>query len=419
MWTWVYIAVGGVAIAQFGWWTAAQFRRRRLAASEFRLRQNQMRSLLDQQQLTGAQQTQALPNGNWRGFRRFEVSRVVKEADQITSVYLAPRDGKPIASFRPGQHLTLRLNIPGQSKPTIRCYSLSDSWRPDHFRITVKTCPPPPDVPEALAGLASSFINQQLQEGAVVECKAPAGSFYLDLPPSRPIVMLSAGIGITPMISMLNHELAAGSQRLMLLVVAVRNSQQHAFRKHLEACQQQAANFKVLTCYSNPLPEDRQGRDYDFQGRADVGLLQQVLPHREFDFFMCGPPPFMSALYQGLIDWGVPDARIHFEAFGPASVKRVQPADATTQPAETSSLRCRVEFIDSGRQAEWNEQFDNLLDMAETLQIPLDSGCRAGNCGTCEVEIEGPVEHATEAHVPAGKCLACIARPTGDIKIKA
>src|SRR2546428_17383 len=150
----------------------------------------------------------------WNGYRKFTLAKKVPECEDVISFYLAPHDGKPLPPFRPGQYLTFQLNIPGSTKPVIRCYSLSDGpSHPDRYRVTIKKALPPPDQPQAPLGMASSFFCERLKEGDILDVKAPGGNFCLELASEKPVVLISGGVGITPMLSMLNAIVESGSKR--------------------------------------------------------------------------------------------------------------------------------------------------------------------------------------------------------------
>ena len=357
---------------------------------------------------------------SWKGFRAFRVDRLVKETDVCTSVYLVPDDGKPIVSFRPGQHLTFRFQIPGQSKPVVRCYSLSDGPGKSYYRISVKQVPPPRDKPELPSGRASTYINRQLEVGQRIEVKAPSGSFYLNEDSLKPIVLLAGGIGVTPMVSMLDQLVAQGSTRPILVAYGVNFSTDQAFKSYFEEIARQHANVNLLVCYSSPLPEDKLGVDYQVKGFVSADLLKRALPTLECEFYMCGPPPFLNSIFEGLLAWGVPEEEIRFEAFGPASIGKKKPDEAGDEAAKVEAVP--VKFAASELSVSWDGSCDSLLEFAESNGVPIDSGCRAGSCGTCSTElISGKVSYpeGQKVNCDPGQCLVCVARPNGPIELGA
>jgi ferredoxin-NADP reductase len=361
---------------------------------------------------------------SWTGLRKFTVERKVFEAEGIASFYLRPHDGQPIPPFEPGQYLTFQFRIPGQTKHVVRCYSLSDGpTRRDHYRITVKELPPPRDKPEAPPGLASAHLHRGIAEGDTLDVRAPNGHFYLDRSSSAPVVLIGGGIGLTPMLSMLTTICDSDDRRETWLFYGVRHGGEHILPETLAGFQRAHPNVRVVVCYSEPRPEDRAGRDYDHENRVSVDLLRRHLPGPNYQFYLCGPPPMMQALYQDLRDWGAPESAINYEAFGPATVKTTHQATSTESATSGASEDAvEVEFARSGRTVSWRPDDGALLDVAEAHDIAIDCGCRAGNCGTCLTAIkDGEVGYLSEPGVPPeeGSCLTCIAVPKGRLVLDA
>jgi len=356
----------------------------------------------------------------WNGFRKFEIARKFQEGGGICSFYLVPHDKKALPSFHPGQYLTFQLSIPGQPKPVIRCYSLSDGpYAKDYYRVSIKKLGPPPKNPDAPPGLSSNFFHDQLEEGDILDVKAPSGHFYLDQTKETPVVLIGGGVGLTPVLSMLNAIVASGSQREAWFFYGVRNRAEHVMADYLRQVADEHDNVHLQICYSDPSDDDVQGRHYDQAERVSVALFKRLLPSNNYDFYICGPPPMMDALTADLEDWGVPRDHIHFEAFGPASVKRVTHAEGSAQPA---AGEFDVRFEKAGKTVKWSEASGSILDLAEANGLALDFGCRAGNCGTCKVALrDGKVDYINEpgAEVEDGTCLACIARPAGNLVVDA
>ena len=325
------LLICGAAILQFALWSTIGLRTYSANKKQFAVSQELLREKIREH----GKSRKVLDDGHWQGYRWFRVAKLVQETEICTSVYLQPEDGKPICSFRPGQHLTFKFQIPGEAKPVIRCYSLSDSPQPDHYRITVKKNFPPADSPNLPAGKASSFINETLMVGDRLEVKAPSGKFFLDEDSDSPVVLLAGGIGITPMISMINRLLSLNSERSILLLYGVTHGADQAFRNELRQLANDHHNFHLVSCFSHPRPADVLGTDYEVAGFASVDLLRKLLPDPRCLFYLCGPPPFMTALYDGLIEWGVPGSRINYEAFGPASIGKAR-NKPTTQPRKRS-----------------------------------------------------------------------------------
>ncbi len=361
--------------------------------------------------------------GSWNGFRKFEIVRKRQEGGGICSFYLQPHDRKPLPPFEPGQYLTFQLHVPGQAKPVVRCYSLSDSPRhPDYYRVSIKKLPPPRDKPDMAPGLSSSFFHDHLDEGDIVDAKAPGGHFFLDTTKSHPVVLIGGGVGLTPVLSMLNDICESGSQRETWFFYGCRNGAEHIMRDHFARIRKEHDNVRLHVCYSDPRPDhDVAGRDYDHAGRVSIDLFKSLLPSSNYEYYLCGPPPFMESLVGGLEAWGVPEAAIHFEAFGPATVKRTPTVQhATAEAAAAGGLEVR--FAKSGKAFAWSTASASLLDFAEEHGVVIDFGCRAGNCGTCLTAIKaGEIAYVNPpgATPEAGSCLTCIAVPKTNLTLDA
>lgn len=361
----------------------------------------------------------------WSGFRKFTVHKKVPEVEHVCSFYLVPHDGKPLPPFRPGQYLTFRLHIPGEKQPTVRCYSLSDSAsRTDYYRVTIKKILPPPGAAEARPGLASSYFHDQLREGDIVDVKAPAGQFWLDMSQPHPVVLLAGGIGITPLLSMLNTVIDSGLRRDVWFFYGIRNGSEYVMKEHLEKFARGARErVRLHVCFASPAEGDLKGNGTYHAERVSVDLLKRVLPLNNFDFYLCGPPPMMQALTDGLTSWGVPEAKIHYEAFGPATVKKVKLKEESAEAAQAAAPPVfTVAFAKSGKQCRWTASQGPLLDLAEANGVHIDFGCRAGNCGTCLTAVKsGNVAYLSDhgAISEEGSCLTCVAVPKSDLVLDA
>lgn len=355
---------------------------------------------------------------SWNGFRKFRIVSKVKETHDITSFYLSPHDGKPLPGFLPGQFLTFQFHIPNSTQPVVRCYSLSDSpYHPERYRVSIKKVPPPRDEPSAPAGLVSNYFHENLNEHDIVDVKAPSGHFCLGMNEKTPVVLLAGGVGITPLLSMLNALVEIESQREIWFFLGVRNKKEHMMKEHLEKIAKENLNVNLKIFYSSPEKTDVKDEDYHVEGRVTVNNFKSFLPSNNYDFYICAPPPMVKDLRADLSAWGVPKANIHFEAFGPATVKKCK-TDSTKEQTPKIDIR----FTKSGKILPWNPNLTSLLEFAEKNGIPLDSGCRAGNCGTCLTAIKnGEVTYVGEPGSPPeeGSCLACIAIPKGNLTLDA
>ena len=357
---------------------------------------------------------------SWQGHRKFVVTKINREASDIASLYLKPHDERPLPGFRPGQHLTFKFDIPGERRLVNRCYSLSDGPLPEHYRITVKRVPPPPgkDVPP---GRSSNYINDAIKEGDILDVKAPKGDFFLDLSQRTPVVLVGGGIGITPFISMLAALSAQGFQREAWLFYGVRTGADHVFKSYLEQLAKKHDSFHLYVVYSGVDPADLPAGGNYHHGRVSLELLARILPSNNYAFYVCGPPAMMNSLVPALLDWGVARSRIHFEAFGPASIKGFEPVNKVPLAAPTQTA-FKITFSRSGKTLAWDPGFDSLLAFGTAKGVAMDSGCSAGECLTCEIALKsGSVHYVKEpSEAPdTGNCLPCVCVPQSDLEIDA
>lgn len=357
----------------------------------------------------------------WNGFRKFQVAKKLQECSGVSSFYLKPHDGKPLPPYKPGQYITFQLNIPGVSKPVVRCYSLSDSpHHSDYYRVTIKKEPAPPNRPELPPGVASSFFCDRVKEGDILDVKAPGGGFFLDMSKDTPVVLVSGGVGVTPMLSMANAIVASGSRREAWFFFGARNRTEHIHKEEMLKLAAEHDNIHLNVCYSRPDAEDKKGVDYHHEGRVSVELFKELLPSNNFEYFLCGNGAFMKSITDGLEEWGVPEKNVYFEAFGPATVKKK--TAAPTAAAEAGPTGIEVTFSKTGKKCSWSAATGSLLDFALEQGVRIDSGCRAGSCGSCLVAIKsGDVEYVTEPgeKPESGSCLTCICKPRGNLVLDA
>ncbi|MDB9525794.1 2Fe-2S iron-sulfur cluster-binding protein [Oscillatoria sp. CS-180] len=351
----------------------------------------------------------------WTDWRDFVVARKVTESNEITSFYLKPQDSGALPSFQPGQFLTIKLDVPDQPRPVIRTYSLSDySVSPDYYRLSIKRegAPKNQDVPP---GIASNFMHDQIHEGAIIPCKPPAGKFVLDVQRDRPAVLISNGVGITPMISMAKAVAVTNPNRPIWFLHGARNGDFHAFREALLAIAPNNPNFTVHYRYSRPRPDDDGG--YHSTGYVDVDLVKSLLTPRfmasDAEYFLCGSPSFMDSLRDGLAEWGVPREQVYFESFAkPVSQAKTAPAVATETDGVVETAE--VVFAQSGKTAQWSADDGTLLEFAEAQGLSPDFSCRAGICLTCMCRVkEGEVayEEPPSGTPDDGHALICVAKP--------
>jgi ferredoxin-NADP reductase len=353
----------------------------------------------------------------WSGYRPFVMEQRVRESETITSFYLAPEDGEPLPAFKPGQFVNLRLEIPGRAEPLFRTYTLSDKPDPARYRITVKR---EPGTDEHPPGVGSNYFHNSLSPGTRLWASAPRGEFHLDPLEKTPAALISAGVGLTPMISMLSAIVASGSGRPVWFIHGARNGREQAMGELVRRLGRAHANVHVHVLYSRPTVSDRPGRDYDAAGYVDGVLLQRLLPHSDLDFYLCGPGSFMDSLRNSLLSSGVDEQRIHCEHFNAV----LTPADAPVpEPPVTEGRQnqsVQVRFARSRVVACWEPGRASILELAETAGLSPDSACRAGVCQICMQRlVQGEVAYSTEpAQAPEpGFILPCCARPVTDVVV--
>jgi len=358
------------------------------------------------EQATARLQAKALGD-QWRPLR---VARIEAQSHNIRSIYLEPADGAGLPLFQAGQHLPLRFNIDGDVH--IRTYSLSSAPSDDFFRISVKR-----------DGRVSTHLHEQIRVGDLLEARAPQGHFTVAPHERRPLVLLAAGVGITPLLSMLREVVYQGLRtrriRPTWFIQSSRTLADQPFRHELDRLLEDAGDaVRVVRLLSQPEAEAIQGEDFDLCGRIDVALLKDLLTVEDYDqpdFVVCGPGSFTQALYDGLRELDIRDSRIHAETFGPSTLRRRPDPDAVVieqPPAATASVP--VVFQRSAKEARWQPEGGSLLELAESRGLRPEFSCRGGSCGTCKTRlISGQVHYPLPpAEVPDdGQVLICCAIP--------
>jgi nitric oxide dioxygenase len=251
--------------------------------------------------------------GGWVGWRQFVVKAKQPESDVITSFVLEPADGGPVVNFEPGQYTSVAVQVPRLGLRQIRQYSLSDAPNGRSYRISVKREAGPNPGEE---GYVSTLLHDQVQVGDSISLAAPYGNFFINVHATTPVVLISGGVGLTPMISMLNRVLQSPGREIVF-VHGARNSAVHAMKDHLRTVAAQHPNFKAFVFYDAPLPQDRQGKDYDFSGIVDIDKIADAIKLPDADYYICGPIPFMRLQHDALIARGIKEPKVHYEVFGP------------------------------------------------------------------------------------------------------
>jgi len=353
------------------------------------------------------------PPPAWRGFRPFRLSHKVRESGNVISLVLEPADGQPVAAALPGQFVVLRLG-PTSAPALMRSYSLSGEPSTVSYRVSVK---------REAHGAASAYVDDQLRVGDIVHASAARGSFTLR-PGDTPVVLLSAGIGVTPVLAMLHALAAEASTREIWWLYGTRNGREHPFAEETRGLLTTLARRHSRICYSSPDPDDRPNVDFDAPGRLNMGAIQELNLPRNGDFYICGPSTFMSDLTAGLTALGVAPDHIHTEMFG--SGPSITPGIAASPrrpphlPTGPPGSGPTVSFARTGLNVRWGSSFQSLLELAEACDVPVRWSCRTGVCHTCEAGlVAGTIGYRPDpVDAPAdGNLLICCAQPEDDVVI--
>ena len=347
----------------------------------------------------------------WPGFKQMRVAQIHKESESVSSLVLAPGDGKALPVCQAGQFVVLRLLVDPAKPPVLRSYSLSDLPAADHFRISVKN---------ESNGIGSSFLCNRAREGDRLDVSAPRGSFTLR-PGESPVVLLSAGVGATPVMSMLHALAAERSQRKTWWIYGARNGREHPFAEESRSLLKQLPHGRAYIVYSQPAATDQVGADFDAHGHVDTALLEKIGVPQGSDFYLCGPTSFLRDTRDGLQSWGVPAGNVHTEIFG--SLEGITPGMAQVGhtphlPQGTPGSGPPVSFARSGITAPWDSKFGSLLEMAEACDVPVRWSCRTGVCHTCMTGlIGGSINYNPEPlERPApGNGLVCCSQPNAGV----
>lgn len=347
-----------------------------------------------------------LPRKEAVDYHVFSLTDKQKESDTITSFYFSSRSQQPISHYLPGQFLPVQLNIPGKDKPVQRSYTLSRAAANNSYRISVK---------REEQGLISTFLHDQVNIGDEIYVGEPMGQFIVQKS-AHAIVFISAGVGITPMIAMLEgviNELKEGmTPRPVWFIHGTQNSQTQAFNKQLNELACEYDWLTVHTVFSQPLASDKVGRTHHSEGRISIDLLKALLPFDQYNFYLCGPEGFMRAMYTGLANIGVDKNNIFYEFFGEGSIEAV---DELAVPVADTAM---VTFAKTNVSTEWTSDDGSLLEFAEEKGLTPAYGCRLGNCGACACQlISGEVSYSKKISrdaLPEGEVLICCAKPAKD-----
>jgi ferredoxin-NADP reductase/MOSC domain-containing protein YiiM/ferredoxin len=375
--------------------------------------QGSFRALLEDQDGSGnAGLAATSPPPAWPGFRHLNVTGIEPESDSVISIRLEDPDGAPLPAAQPGQYLTLRIHPDEEAGSVLRNYSLSG--RPDagYYRITVK---------REQDGTASGYLHNRLRVGDQLEIAAPRGTFILDHT-QAPVLLISAGIGATPVLAMLQALAEEHSGREIWWLHGARSSRDHSFAAEARGLLASLPNVRSHVCYSRPGPNDLEGREFDTSGRLSAPFLAELEPPRDAEAYLCGPTAFMEEISAGLAAMGLNASRIHTEPFGPAP--GLTPGIASTPartphpPAGQPGTGPTIEFARNNLSVPWSDDYASLLELAEACDVPVRWSCRTGVCHNCETTlIAGGVDYNPDPVEPPaeGNALICCSKPNGDI----
>jgi len=375
------------------------------------------RAVLSQAETSGgaagnAGLTAVSPPPAWPGFRSLTVTAVSRESDSVVSVLLADSAGTALPPPQPGQFLTLRLNVVSGARPLLRSYSLSGPPDAGSYRISVK---------REAHGAGSQFVHARVHPGDVLEAAAPRGTFILQ-PGDAPVLLISAGVGATPVLAMLHALAASGSARDVWWLHGARNRAEEPFAAESRSLLAGLAHGHRYVCFSHPDPGDMPGRDYQSAGRLSAPVLAGLGLPGDADAYLCGPAGFMADISAALVGLGIDGARVHTEIFGaaPSSTPGIAAAPALPPhvPAGPPGDGPEVAFARSGLTVRWGTGYASLLELAEACDVPVRWSCRTGVCHTCETALmSGTVSYSPDPiDEPAeGSTLICCSQPSADL----
>ncbi|MEV0151971.1 MULTISPECIES: MOSC and FAD-binding oxidoreductase domain-containing protein [unclassified Nonomuraea] len=351
------------------------------------------------------------PPPAWPGFRPLTVTHIQAESRSVFSLDLAAADGSALSAALPGQFLTVKVQPAGGVPPLIRSYSLSGEPGTGTYRISVKVEP---------HGAAGKELRAHIRVGDRLEAAAPRGTFCL-ADGDNPVVLLSAGVGVTPVLAMLHALARDRSTRQVWWLHGARDGTEHPFARESRDLIAALPDARSIVYYSRPASADRLGIDYAQAGRLSAECVPGLGLPTDADAYVCGPAAFMDSLTAALADAGLDSLRIHTEVFGAGSaitpgIKGSATVAAPHQPAGPAGTGPEVSFARSGLNVPWNDAQDSLLELAEACDVPVQWSCRTGVCHTCELAlISGTVAYSPDPVEPPadGNILICCAKPAG------
>jgi ferredoxin-NADP reductase/MOSC domain-containing protein YiiM len=349
------------------------------------------------------------------GFRPLAVTAINHESADVISLIMQSADGRPMPTALPGQYVVLRLQPSAGSSPLFRSYSLSGALSTERYRISVKIEP---------NGAAGTYLNEHVRVGDTLEVSSPRGSFILQSG-ERPVVLLSAGIGSTPVLAMLHALAEAHSARQVLWLHATRDGQHHPFAAEVRGLMGALTRGRGFVCYSKPASRDKIGEDFDTAGHLSRAIFEEVGVAREADVYLCGPTRFMADMTEILAAFGVAPERVHVEIFNGSESMTPGVVGAATRaphcPKDDADTGPLVSFARSGIAAHWKASaYQSILELAEACDVPVRWSCRTGVCHSCESGlVSGAVVYGPEPlDQPAdGNVLVCCSQPICDVAI--
>jgi ferredoxin-NADP reductase/MOSC domain-containing protein YiiM len=349
------------------------------------------------------------------GFRQLVVAAIDQECADVLSLTMQDPDGQPLPTALPGQYVVLRLPRTPGGPPFFRSYSLSGPASTKRYRISVKLEP---------NGAAGSYLREHVHVGDSLDVSSPRGSF-IPQPGERPVVLLSAGIGATPVLAMLHALAAVRSTRRVLWLHAARDRQHHPFGAEVRGLMPTLADGRSYVCYSRPDARDKMGEDFDAAGHLSRSVFDKIGFPQGADVYLCGPTRFMADMKEALAASGVARERIHVEIFNgsesmtPGVVSAA--ARAPHLPKDDADTGPLVSFARSGIAAHWEASaYQSILELAEACDVPVRWSCRTGVCHNCESGlVSGAVTYGPQPlEKPAdGNLLVCCSQPTRDVVI--
>jgi ferredoxin-NADP reductase/MOSC domain-containing protein YiiM/ferredoxin len=354
----------------------------------------------------------ASPPPAWKGFRQLKATAIEHESDSVISIRFEDPGGKPLPAARPGQYLTLRVQPNDAARPLLRNYSLSSPPGGGYYRVAVK---------REHDGAASGYLHSRLAVGDQLDVAAPRGTFILD-ESDDPVLLISAGIGATPVLAMLGALSERHSARQIWWLHSARSGREHSFARETRALLAECPNTLIRIYYSRPVPEDVEGRDFDTAGRLTPSLLLELEPPRNAQAYICGPTSFMNEVSAALASIGLDAARIRTEPFGPEAGSTpgiaAKPARAPHLPSGAGGDGPAIQFARSDLSVPWSDDFGSLLELAEACDVPVRWSCRTGVCHNCETTlIAGELDYDPDPVEPPadGSALICCSRPHDDV----